>query len=134
MPRTPGTHTDIQLGLKTAHEKMFQTSNGMRPTAPKTLIFITDGRHNMGRSPNYSDWKQTFLEEKIRVVVVGVGSLSQTYKDKLLDLVDSSDDLYFAKDFDELLKEEFIKSITLCEGIASFLTGINSIKIFPKKF
>ena len=46
------------------------------------------------------------------MVVVGVGSLSQTYKDKLLDLVDSSDDLHFAKDFDELLKEEFIKHLS----------------------
>ena len=82
----------------------------------------------MGASPNYGDWKQTFLEEKIKVIVVGVGSLSQTYKDKLLDLVDSSDDLHFAKDFDELLKEEFIKSITLCKGIVSFFDLFNSHK------
>ena len=76
-----GGGTRINKGLDVARDEMFRESNGMRPTAPKTLVLITDGQQS---NVNYAAYATFFHDKKIRVIVVGVGNVRQ---DDLLKLV-----------------------------------------------
>ena len=110
LPYWRGT-TYIDQGLDVARNEMFRESNGMRPTAPKTLVLITDGIQT-GKKIDFSSYKTFFHNEQIRVIVIGIGS--NLNKQDLLKLVDVESDLHVAADFDELLKDSFIKGVTLC--------------------
>ena len=103
--------TRINKGLDVARKEMFQESNGMRPTAPKTLVLITDGEQ---KNVDYAAYAKFFHDENIRVIVIGVGNVRQ---DHLLKLVKVDSDLHVAKDFDALLKDSFIEDITICSGM-----------------
>ena len=105
-----GGGTRINKGLDVARNEMFQESNGMRPTASKTLVLITDGKQNV----NYAAYARFFHDKNIRVIVIGVGNVRQ---DDLLKLVKVDSDLHVAKDFDALLKDSFIKDVTICSGM-----------------
>jgi hypothetical protein len=87
----------------------------MRPTAHKTLVLITDGQQTGNTDGqqmiDFSLFKTLFDNDQIRVIVIGVGNVT---KQDLLKLVDVESDLHLATDFDELLKDSFIKGVTLC--------------------
>ena len=97
----------------------------MRPDAPKTLVFITDGV----QTGCYEElWQKSsikteacldiepfltsFREENIRVIVVGIGNVDQA---ALLKLVDVKSDFHLAEDFDVLVTGSFIRSVTICD-------------------
>ena len=69
-----GGGTSIKGGLKVAYTQMFSTANGMRKCVPKTLILVTDGGKP---GVNFSAWRKTFRNAKIRIVVVGIGHITK---------------------------------------------------------
>ena len=75
-----------------------------------TIFLITDGQQI---EVDYDEFRQRFIKKGIRIVVIGVGNVR--HRD-LRHMVNDAGDLYFAKDFDILLSEPFIKSINLCGG------------------
>ena len=105
-----GSTTRVDLGLEVALEEMFQESNGMRSDARQTVFLITDGQQI---GVDYDEWRQRFNKAGIRIVVIGVGNVR--HRD-LRHMVNDAGDLYFAKDFDILISEPFIKNINLCGG------------------
>jgi Mg-chelatase subunit ChlD len=105
-----GSTTRINLGLEVALEEMFQENNGMRSDEQQTLFLITDGQQT---GVDFDEYRQRFNKAGIRIVVIGVGNVR--HRD-LRHMVNDIGDLYFAKDFDILLSEPFIKSINLCGG------------------
>ena len=119
--RYAGTNIDLALNMS-LYEK-FQVSNGMPPKSPKTLVFITDAVQTNPwppTYPNYPAWKKMFMEAGIRVIAIGIDTKVQKLNtdqiDHLLSLVNSTEDVYHLKDYNRLLNDEFIKSITLCKG------------------
>ena len=108
---SPSGGTNIGLGLSVAYNEMFQVSNGMRLDAPKTLVLITDGRGGTG---NLATWKATFEAAGIRPIVIGIGNNINAAV--LANLVSSPSDLHLSPNPDDLLTDEFIRNITLCDG------------------
>ena len=101
----------VDEGLQVAYDEMFQTSNGMRVSNPKTLVLITDG-NQLGI--DYLEWRTKFSNAKIRLVVIGVGS--EVSGEDLLDLAHNTTDLHFVEKFSDLLNDEFIDKISICDG------------------
>ena len=110
-----GGLTRIDSGVEVALNEMFQESNGMRPDAPKVLVLITDGVQTVN-PPNKTNAEYATLLQNanIRTIVIGVGSVDSA---SLLELVAAPSDFHLAKDFNELLSDEFITSITTCDGM-----------------
>ena len=105
-----GSTTKIDLGLKVAIEEMFMESNGLRPDAHQTLFLITDGQQ---LDIDFNLWREKLNKAELRIIVIGVGNVNRR---DLIHLVNDDADLYLAKDFDMLLSDAFIKSITVCGG------------------
>ena len=106
-----GGGTKIDEGLKVARDEMFQISNGMRSGVSKTLILITDGQqHNV----DYNFWATEFHNRNIKVIVIGVGNVNVG---DLQQLVEDPNDLHLATNFDITLDENFIRNISLCNGM-----------------
>ena len=103
--------TRINKGLDVARSEMFRESNGMRPTAPKTLVLITDGKQS---NVDYDAYATYFQDENIRVIVIGIGDVNEA---DLLKLVKVETDFHHPKNFDTLLQDSFIKDITICSGM-----------------
>ena len=82
-----GQTTRIDLGLNVALQEMFQVSNGMRPDKIRNLILFTDGQQT---GVDFSLWGQRFNNAKIRVIVIGIGNVSQR---NLIELVNNDADL-----------------------------------------
>ena len=107
-----GTGTSrVDEGLQVAYDEMFQTFNGMRVSNPKTLVLITDG-NQLGI--DYLEWRTKFSNAKIRLIVIGVGS--EVSGEDLMDLAHNTTDLHFVDNFSDLLNDEFIDKISICDG------------------
>ena len=112
-----GTGTSrVDEGLQVAYDEMFQTSNGMRVSNPKTLVLITDGKQ---LGIDYLEWTTKFSNAKIRLIVIGVGS--DVSGEDLLDLAHNTTDLHFVDNFSDLLNDVFIDKISICDGNDHFL-------------
>jgi hypothetical protein len=105
-----GSTTRINLGLEVALEEMFQEYNGMRSSVPQTMVLITDGQQ---LEVDFNLFREQFNKAGIRTIVIGVGNVRES---ELRHLVNDDADFYKADDFNELLTDEFIKSITFCGG------------------
>ena len=115
--------TNIDLALNTSLYEMFQVTNGMRPKSPKTLVFISDAVQTSPwppSYPNYPAWKKMFMEAGIRVIAIGIDTkvqkLNKDQINHLLSLVNSTEDMYHLENYNILLNDAFIESITRCEG------------------
>ena len=110
-----GSTTKINLGLDVALEQMFKESNGMRADVPQTMVLITDGQQT---GVDFKQLRERFNHERIRTLIIGVGSVREH---DLRLLVNDDADFYKADDFNELLTDEFIKSINFCGGRLLFI-------------
>ena len=106
-----GGGTKIDEGLKIARDEMFQATNGMRSSASKYLVLITDGQQS---NVDYAYWASEFQNRNIRVIVIGVGNVNIN---DLQQLVQIPSDLHIAENFDITLEETFLKDIDLCGGV-----------------
>ena len=111
-----GGGTRINKALDVAHNEMFQESNGMHSDAHKILVLITDGQQH---GVDYAAYATLFQNSSIRVIVIGVGNVNAA---ELLDLVAVDSDFHLAENFDVLLSESFIESITLCNGMLLYIS------------
>ena len=109
LPFTRGW-TEIGIALETALNEMFQEANGMRSDSPQVAVLITDGKSNS--AVDYAGFKDRFQATHIKLLVVGVGDVSEN---DLLQLVETSDDLLMVTDFLTLDVNEFVEQTTFCE-------------------
>lgn len=133
LPLLGGT-TRIDRGLNTAFKDLFSSANGMRPAVPKVAILLTDGEQTQDSdSVSPYDAVQAFHAANIKVIVIGVGS--KVNKEELSRIVKSKKDLYFARDFDQLMSKAFVENITLAsclepgefQVLSASLTSRNAI-------
>jgi len=110
--------TRIDLGLEVAMDEMFQLSNGMRPGNSHTLVLITDGHQTGTYKIDYEEFRKKLNDRKIRVLVILVGNSN---KDKIRHLVNKKSDMYEAKNFDDLIRDEFISKINLCDDYSAYV-------------
>ena len=113
-----GGGTNIHAGLEVAYNDMFNVENGMRSSALKTLVLITDGTHNEG-SIDFAQWGNDFRDSDIRIIAIGIGD--SVRKSDLLALVNVESDFHFASNWTVLLSEAFINNITICNGMLCFM-------------
>ena len=109
LPFTRGW-TEIGIALDTALNEMFQEANGMRSDSPQVAVLITDGKSNS--AVDYAGFKDRFKAAHIKLLVVGVGRVSEN---DLLQLVETSNDLFMVTDFLTLEVNEFVEKTTFCE-------------------
>ena len=111
LPYTMGG-TRIDIGLEVAFTQMFNIVNGMRPTVPKAVVVITDGKNNVDLEPLNA--AEQFHDAGIKVIAIGVGDVDE---DELLSLVKVENDLHLAEDFDQLISDAFVDSIANCSAL-----------------
>ncbi len=106
-----GATTRLDKALQVAYDKLFQPKNGMRLDVPQVLFVLTDGEQTKADgSVSPAQAIVPFHESDIKVVVIGVGSAIN--KNELKSMVKSEKNVYFAKNFDELISSKFVDDIT----------------------
>ena len=114
--------TRIDRALKTAYNEMFNEKNGMRVTVPKVLILLTDGEQTKGADAVPPEQVvQKFHDAGIKVIVIGIGKGVNSLE--LGKMVKSRENLYLAKDFDQLKSGQFVDNII---GSTCLETGMRS--------
>nr|XP_058971731.1 uncharacterized protein LOC131798056 isoform X6 [Pocillopora verrucosa] len=94
--------TYIDKGLKMADEQVFVTSAGMRPGVPKIAIVITDGQQTTTNQFTPLDIASQGIKDKgVKVFALGIGSGVKV--EELQKIASSSDDVFTAPGFDELV-------------------------------
>ena len=109
LPLLDGT-TRIDRALDVAYKEMFNVNNGMRPGVAKVLILLTDGKQT--DAPNAVKPSIAVLplhNQKIKVISIGIGLAVDPVE--LESIVLRTDDLYLAKDFNELKTKTFVRNI-----------------------
>lgn len=106
-----GSTTRIDLALNVAYEQMFNVKNGMRPGVRKVLVLLTDGKQTeMVDAIRPAAAAQPFHKDGIKVITIGIGIGVDPAE--LESIVQRPENLYFAKDFNELKTSSFIVGIT----------------------
>ncbi len=106
-----GYTTRIDEALRVSFEELFQPRNGMRSDVPKVVFILTDGKQT--KAPGSESPAQAiipFHESNMKVVVIGVGSAIN--REELAGMAKSDKDIYFAKNFDELISSQFVDTVT----------------------
>ena len=93
--------TNIIKALNMGLNDMFQTKNGMRASSQKIVVLITDGSDSNSIS-KYKDIAARYQQEKIKLLVVGVGWVDKT---KLNQLVADPNDYFHANNFNGLMNK-----------------------------
>ena len=111
LPLLGGT-TRIDLALEKAFTELFSLQNGMRASASKLLIILTDGKQtkDYGYVPLHNAIAP-FHQSGIKVIAIGVGS--KVDKDELSRMVVDQNNLFLATDFDELVSDAFFTNFKL---------------------
>ncbi len=105
-----GYTTRIDKALRVAYNDLFQVRNGMRLGVPKVVFVLTDGKQtNEYDAVSPATAILPFHESDMKVIVIGVGS--SVSKNELRSMAKSEKDVYFAKDFDELMSSEFVDKV-----------------------
>ena len=110
LPLLGGSKPRIDKALKVAYDQVFSPSYKSRPKTPKVLVLLTDSKQSRDADAiDLSLAALPFHEAGIKVIVVGVGE-SIKYGE-LRTVVKSLDNLFFARDFDQLKSESFVKDV-----------------------
>ena len=120
--------TRIDRALTTAYNEMFNEKNGMRVKVPKVLILLTDGEQTKGADAIPPEQVvQKFHDAGIKVIVIGIGTGVNSVE--LGKMVKSRENLYLAKNFDQLKSGQFVDNII---GSTCLETGmpINCIALY----
>ncbi len=114
-----GYTTRIDEALRVAYNDLFQLRYGMRMGVSKVVFVLTDGKQtNAVGAVSPAKAILPFHKSNIKVVVIGIGS--RINKNELKSMVKSEKDVYFAKNFDELISSKFVDDITAasCQTVA----------------
>ena len=109
-----GGRTRIDLALRLASSNLFNSGFGSRPGVPKVLVVLTDGQQTPAHDAvPIRDAIKPIRQAGIRVQAVGVGSYADPEELRLL--VEQERDLFFFRNFDELLRRtDEISNVTIC--------------------
>ena len=115
LPKANGG-TRIDIGMDVAEKQMFNPANGMRPSAAKSLLLITDGTNNVP----LKDMRGPFRARKIKIIVIGAGNVNKAELEKL---VDDPKDLHIASSMEALKMGKLFKDVGegLCDGMPYFI-------------
>ena len=130
--------TRIDSALKLAQSDMFSTAEGGRVGVPKVLILITDGAQYPSSASRQDVQNPAEIAEELRasdivIIVVGIGQLVQ--KDQLVEIAGKEENVFLAKNFDDLISSEFLEKVkkASCEagkGLILFGLLVTSFKFF----
>ena len=123
----PNSMTDTLAGLDVALNEMFTRKSGMRPEAPKTLIYVTDGAcecdTNIADScfgdpdicspTEMKKYAAKYEEKGIKMIGIGVGW--NIAEDEILLIVDE-ENYHPSLDFKELTSNNFLRNLLVCDG------------------
>ena len=109
-----GGGTNIIKALQGGLNDIFQPVNGMQPDSSKLAVLITDGQDSNPIS-DYESVAADYNRRNIRLIVIGVGSVSENKLRKLVQ--NENEDLFISGRFEDLLKT-FVKGVgqTICTG------------------
>ena len=119
LPKANGG-TRMDTGMYVALEQMFNTSNGMRPSAAKSVLLITDGQNGV---PNWQDpVRNQYRARKIKIVVIGAGNVNKAELKRLV--IDHQEDLHIASSMEALKMGTLFKDVGegLCDGMTNFIS------------
>nr|XP_047139372.1 uncharacterized protein LOC101240329 isoform X3 [Hydra vulgaris] len=106
-----GYVTRIDLALRKALE-MFDEINGARKDIPQLLFLLTDGEQYAGDGvvdENPANVAQLVRDRGIEIIAVGIGS--GVNQSELNSIAGSSEKVFLAENFDELINKNFLKRI-----------------------
>ena len=114
LPHTYGG-TRMDIGLEVALSQMFNEANGMRPSASKSVLLMTDGTNSDGPNWDKTSLKNKFRARNIKLIVVGAGAVNKAELEKL---VDDPKDLHIASSMQDLEMGTLFKDVGkgLCNG------------------
>ena len=118
-----GGLTNTDDGLKVAYEEMFNPANGMRTDVPNVMIFMTDGACNDCDLGSLKDWNKKFRYEAdppIKLIGIGIGNNLRV--EQIETFVGKEN--YVGTEITEIIKPEFIRSLSICDGMYSYLVLI----------
>ena len=112
------TYTDE--GLRVAYEEMFNPANGMRTDVPNAMIFMTDGDCTDCTIESLKYWNKKFRNERIKLIGIAIGQyLNVTQIETFV-----GEENYVGTEITEIIKPEFIKNLSICESMYSYLVLI----------
>ncbi|XP_065072057.1 LOW QUALITY PROTEIN: uncharacterized protein LOC135696557 [Rhopilema esculentum] len=101
--------TRIDKGLKDSYDKLFTRSYGARSGVAKVLILLTDGRQTRRYSfIEPSVVAKPLLNEGVLLKAIGIGPHAN--RQELEAITGTSKTVYMIRSFDQLYKEDFLKS------------------------
>ncbi|XP_065672706.1 uncharacterized protein LOC101240329 isoform X2 [Hydra vulgaris] len=106
-----GYVTRIDLALRKALE-MFDEINGARKNIPQLLFLLTDGEQYAGDGvvdENPANVAQLVRDRGIEIIAVGIGS--GVNQSELNTITGSTEKVFLAENFDELINKNFLKRI-----------------------
>ena len=71
--RNPGYSKYIDKALALANDTVLKTSRGARPNTPKSVLMFVD-KKSVGNQKKIADIAKYFKDEKIKLVIVGLGN------------------------------------------------------------
>lgn len=90
-------NTQIDKALEVAHSELFVKA---RSGLPKIAIVLTDGRQTPAPDPkSLKDASESLRRAGVRILAVGIGDVDSS---NLRLMTDSDNDVFLAKDFDDL--------------------------------
>ncbi|XP_065672701.1 uncharacterized protein LOC105845300 isoform X3 [Hydra vulgaris] len=102
--------TRIDLALRKSLE-IFEEINGARKNVPRLLFLLTDGKQetNDDGAEDPVNVAQLLRDRGVEIVAVGIGKGVNHLE--LNNIAGSSDKVFLAENFDELVKQDFLKKI-----------------------
>ena len=105
-----GNGTRIDKALRLAQSQMFSEDSGARHRVPKVLFVLTYGSQILSeRAESPGIVAEELRASGISLIVVGIGS--HINENDLIRIAGWKEDAYKVESFDDLLSEEFLKSV-----------------------
>ena len=121
--RLAGTNTIG--GLKFAYEEMFNAANGMRIGVPNAMLFMTDGdcRGINCTKETFEYWNNMYrniANPPIKLIGIGIGDKVKV--EEIETFVGKEN--YYGSNITEIIKPEFIRDLSICDSMYSYLVLI----------
>lgn len=112
--RNSGYSTDIDKAFALVNDTILKTSQGARPNTPKSVLMFVD-KKSIGDQKKITDMAKYFKDEKIRLVIVGLGNAID--KEMLKPLAFDENSYFFPPSLEEI--QPLVKPV-----VAAILPGM----------
>ena len=110
--------TRIDRALQFTADHVFATDGGSRSSTSKIAVLLTQSTTSLGLELfPLTNASESLKQKGIRLLVVGIGSGVETYKQKLQDITETEDDLIMVKSFSSLFAFENELVDKICTAI-----------------